>query len=204
MYGLPSYACVSIEQFSVERGIRELHVRHGTGNAVVYPDLPIWGKLEIYDSPSDAVSVLSDDEKEEQFVRLIMVADNTQLTNMLEQGKEVCLPDAALYMRVDKTCPLYWVTWEVDRETDAIEIIVPKLPQKASRETILKILTGSIHGTQHPVVGRVSQRRRDRGRDAAGNALIVSPGKTVVRHRQTHGEDEGGEPGDGVSSCDKD
>ena len=56
MYGLPSYACVSIEQFSVERGIRELHVRHGTGNAVVYPDLPIWGKLEIYDSPSDAVS----------------------------------------------------------------------------------------------------------------------------------------------------
>ncbi|CAM9957526.1 unnamed protein product, partial [Ascophyllum nodosum] len=30
-------------KFSVERGIRELHVRHGTGNAVVYPDLPIWG-----------------------------------------------------------------------------------------------------------------------------------------------------------------
>ena len=116
--------------------------REETGNAVVYPDLPIWGKLEIYDSPSDAVSALSDDEKEEQFVRLIMVADNTQLTNMLEQGKEVCLPDAALYMRVDKTCPLYWVTWEVDREADAIEIIVPKLPQKASRETILKILTG--------------------------------------------------------------
>ncbi|CAN0044895.1 unnamed protein product, partial [Ascophyllum nodosum] len=104
----------------------------------------------------------------------------TILTNTLEQGKEVCLPYAALDMRVDKTCPLYWVTWEVDREADAIEIIVPKLPQKASRETILKILTGSIHGTQHPVVGsRVCQRRRDRGRDAAGNALIVSPGKTV-------------------------
>ena len=80
MYGLASYACVSIEQFSVERGLRELHVRQGTGNAVVYPDLPIWGMmLEIYDSPSDAVSALSDDEKDKQFVRLIMVAYNTQL-----------------------------------------------------------------------------------------------------------------------------
>ena len=183
----------------MERGLRELNARQGTGNAVVYPDLPIiWGKLEIYDSPSDAVSALSDDEKEEQFVRLIMVVDNTQLTNMLEQGKEVCLPDAALYMRVHKICPLHWVTWEVDREADAIEVIVPKLPQKASRERILKILTGSIHGAQHTVVGWVCQRRRDRGRDAAGNALIVSPGETVVRHRQTRGGD-----GDGVSSCDE-
>ena len=49
----------------------------------------------------------------------------------------MCQPDAVLYMRVDKTCPLYWATWEVDREVDAIEILVPKLPQKDSRENTM-------------------------------------------------------------------
>ena len=67
----------------MERILRELHVKQGTGNVetplAVYPNLPIWGKLEIYDSQSDAIGALSENEKAKQFVRLIKIADNMQL-----------------------------------------------------------------------------------------------------------------------------
>ena len=118
------------------------------GNAVVYPDLPIWGKLEILRLAIRRNQRALGERKAEQFVRLIRIAGNTQLKNMLRAGgKGVPARRSALRAcRQRHVCPLYWVTREVNHKTDAIEIVVPKLPQKASRENILNILTESIHG----------------------------------------------------------
>ena len=70
-------------------------------------DIPVWGELVVYTSPNEASGTLEADEVDEQYVRLIQVADNAQLRLMLETGVELCGGDAALYVRVDSTCPIY-------------------------------------------------------------------------------------------------
>ena len=67
----------------------------------------VWGELVVYTSPNEVKGTLEADEVDEQYVRLIQVADNVQLRLMLEAGVELCGGDAALYVRVDPTCPVY-------------------------------------------------------------------------------------------------
>ena len=61
----------------------------------------------VYTSPDEASGTLEADKVDEQYVRLIQVADNAQLRLMLETGVELCGGDAALYARVDPTGPIY-------------------------------------------------------------------------------------------------
>ncbi|CAM9908090.1 unnamed protein product [Hapterophycus canaliculatus] len=72
-------------------------------------EILVWGNLVVYTSPDEAESSLEAEEVDEQFVRLINVAENAQLRLMLEAGAELCGGRAALYVRVDPTCPIYWV-----------------------------------------------------------------------------------------------
>ena len=79
---------------------------------------------------------------------------------MILNGKEVCQPHAALYMRVSETCPLYWVAWDRNPTgAGSIEIII-NVPQKASRDETLASLQASKDGLKHPVAGRVVRRRQ--------------------------------------------
>ena len=145
----------------------------------MYHDIPIWGQPVVYDTPQDAIASLSEEEKRDQFVRLIRVANNRQLKTLLEAGKELCAPKAELYIRVSSTCPLYWITWEMDCHADGIEI-VSQFPGRATRSTMLHLLSG-VNADNHPVVGRVCKRRKDRGVAAAVKPLVVAPGACVVR-----------------------
>ena len=94
------------EQDRERAELRPKKKRKGTST---YDDILVWGALVVYASPEDAQNSLDADEMDEQYVRLIQIADNAQLRLMLEVGAESCGSDAALYVRVDPTCPIYWV-----------------------------------------------------------------------------------------------
>ena len=100
-------------------------------------DILVWGELVVYASPEDAKSSLDADEADEQYVRLIQIAENTQLRLMLEVGAESCGSDAALYVRVDPTCPIYWIRWS-DRKSEADLDIVCDIPHRGNRSTVIK------------------------------------------------------------------
>ena len=68
---------------------------------------------------------------------LIQVADNAQLRLMLETGVELCGGDAALYVRVDSTCPMYWVRWD-NRKSKADLDVVCDIPHRGVRATMLE------------------------------------------------------------------
>ena len=103
---------------------------------------------------------------------------------MLEKGNEVCQPAAALYMRVAESCPFYWITWEElasdDEWADEIHLI-NNIPENGSRHETLEYFLPSSDGLSQSVLGRVSRKRKDKGRAAAKNPLIVAPGSSVVR-----------------------
>ena len=90
----------------------------------------------MYTSPGEAKAALQDDEADEQFVRLIQVANNAQLRLMLEAGMELCSGDATLYMRVDPTSPIYWVRWEHQRSKADLDIVCD-IPHRGSRAAVL-------------------------------------------------------------------
>ncbi|CAM9764866.1 unnamed protein product, partial [Sphacelaria rigidula] len=83
-----------------------------SGTSLKHMDIGCWGQLIIYNTPEEAVESLTDEEAEHQYVRLVLVATNRQLSWTLARGKELCRPRAALYMRLDRTCPLYHLSWE--------------------------------------------------------------------------------------------
>lgn len=161
----------------------ELFVRGGGDRTTVYPDIPIWGEIVVYDSKADAIESLSYDDKATQCVRLIRIASNRQLSNMLLKGKEVCQPHAALYMRVAETCPLHWVSWDRNpTKGGTIEIIIG-IPQKGARDETLASLTASDDGRLYPVAARVTRKsgaQESGGRPAADQPLVVLPGACVV------------------------
>lgn len=100
-------------------------------------DIPVWGKLVVYTSADESKDSLEAQEIDEQFVRLVKIADNAQLRLMLEAESELCQVDSALYVRVDPICPIYWVRWE-DRKTRANLDVVCDIPHRGDRSTVLK------------------------------------------------------------------
>ncbi|CAN0282683.1 unnamed protein product, partial [Ectocarpus sp. 4 AP-2014] len=98
-------------------------------------DLLVWGDLIVYSSPNAASQSMDSDEVDEEFVRLLRIATNAQLQLMLEPGTERCTPEAALYLRVDKTCPIYWTRWNKKSKADLD--ICCDIPQRGTRVKIL-------------------------------------------------------------------
>ncbi|CAB1104353.1 unnamed protein product [Ectocarpus sp. CCAP 1310/34] len=92
--------------------------------------------------------------------------------------KEVCGPDAELYLRLSSTCPLYYMRWTQEIEEANIEF-VSKVPQTGGRAEILGPFTqadGKPFTT--PVTGRVC---RPRSKIDPRSPFSVLPGLVVVR-----------------------
>ncbi|CAB1104236.1 unnamed protein product [Ectocarpus sp. CCAP 1310/34] len=122
-------------------------------------DLPAWGQLEVFNSRPEAFRSLSLDEREDQRVRLLHVANNVQLKRMLVPGKEGCGPGAELYLRVAPTCPLYYMRWTNDVKQATVEF-TSKVPQSGSRAEVLgpfSRVEGQAFAT--PMIGRVFRAR---------------------------------------------
>ncbi|CAM9610780.1 unnamed protein product [Discosporangium mesarthrocarpum] len=73
----------------------------------------LWGKEMVFHSPDDAEKYYSDHVQESSdgyhTLKMIMVADHSQLQGLLAPGKETCRPRAGLYVVIDKTCPGYYI-----------------------------------------------------------------------------------------------
>ena len=142
-------------------------------------DLPAWGQLEVFNSRPEAFRSLSVGEREDQYVRLLHVANNVQLKRMLVPGKEVYGPGAELYLRVAPTCPLYYMRWTDDVNQAIIEF-TSKVPQSGSRAEVLGPFTQEGQAFTTPITGRIV---RARSMSDPRSPLNVLPGLAVVRSR---------------------
>lgn len=106
--------------------------RRGNKSTRVISDLLVWGDLVVYPSPSAARDSLHQDAIDEAFVRLLRIATHSQLQIMLEPGTERCTPEAALYLRVDRTCPVYWARYNSDKKEAHLDVCC-EIPQRGER-----------------------------------------------------------------------
>lgn len=127
----------------------------------------------MYDSDEQALASLEPDDVDMQCVRLVQVAANKQLKVMLETGSEVCRPKAALYLRLSKLCPLYWVTWSSVKD-DADLDLVSDIPQFGNRDQFLNKLRTT--DGQGGVRARLARNKATGSR----GTLLLNPGGRVV------------------------
>ncbi|CAB1111515.1 unnamed protein product [Ectocarpus sp. CCAP 1310/34] len=113
-------------------------------------DIPVWGELIVYPSPQAAKDSLTQEEVDEEYVRLLRIATNAQLQLMLEPGTERCTPEAALYLRVAATCPVFWVRSESKTKADLD--ISCDIPQRGLRANILETVSSSGDGSSGSAV----------------------------------------------------
>ena len=136
-------------------------------------DIPVWGELVVYTSPNEASGTLEADEVDEQYVRLIQVADNAQLRLMLETGVELCGGDAALYVRVDSTCPMYWVRWD-NRKSKADLDVVCDIPHRGVRATMLEKVQFNADSTGVVKIRHARNKPSETSTSSSLGALLVS------------------------------
>eukprot|EP00904_Undaria_pinnatifida_P005462 jgi/Undpi1/2045/HiC_scaffold_12.g05431.m1 len=98
----------TIERADAADPLPSLHPRDGVSYPPGSSDVALWGTLVVYRSRLEAWKSLSDDDKEGQYVRLVKVAINKQLSKLLVPGKELGGPTAELFLRVAPTCPAYY------------------------------------------------------------------------------------------------
>ena len=123
--------------------------------------------------PNEASGTLEADEVDEQYVRLIQVADNAQLRLMLETGVELCGGDAALYVRVDPTCPIYWVRWD-NRKSKADLDVVCDLPHRGVRATMLEKVQFNADSTGVVKIRHARNKPSETSTSSSLGALLVS------------------------------
>lgn len=117
-------------------------------------------------------------EKDARRLRLLRIATNRQLKLMLDQSRETCRPEAALYLRISTTCPLYYAAWDED-EDDADVEIVSAIPQRGSRNDLLEAM--SITSGRQTIMGCVtSERKKILGRKGLSCSLRVRACEHVV------------------------
>ncbi|CAB1108122.1 unnamed protein product [Ectocarpus sp. CCAP 1310/34] len=102
-------------------------------------NIPVWGESIVYPSPQAAKDSLTQEEVDEEYVRLLRIATNAQLQLMLEPGTE------PLYWRVAATCPVFWVRSESKTKADLD--ISCDIPQRGLRANILETFSSSGDGS---------------------------------------------------------
>ncbi|CAN0264969.1 unnamed protein product [Ascophyllum nodosum] len=164
-------------------------------------DIPVWGELVVYTSPNEASGTLEADEVDEQYVRLIQVADNAQLRLMLETGVELCGGDAALYVRVDSTCPIYWVRWD-NRKSKADLDVVCDIPHRGVRATMLEKVQLNADSTGVVKIRHARNKPSETSTSSSLGALLVSTacgrivGSKTFPRRSPRGNESGDEEKD--------
>ena len=170
---LPSRPSIHV-QGDFDSGAQELFARRRNKNADK-SDIAVWGQLIVYDSDNAALSSLNTEDVDEKNVRLLKVANNNQLRIMLEPGKEMCHPNAALFLRVASTCPLYWMKWYDEKEEADLDILCD-IPQRGTRTKLLEKINFAQDGT-----GGVKLRHARRGSTYnKRRALLVNPCARIV------------------------
>ncbi|CAM9558387.1 unnamed protein product, partial [Sphacelaria rigidula] len=83
---------------------------------IVYPEIPLWGKYRVYNTPREAMYSIPQEILHQQCTRMVLVASNRQLGRLVEPGREACQPEAALYLKIADTCPFYHLEWDTGGE----------------------------------------------------------------------------------------
>ena len=175
------YSCASLRSFSacvriqgeLDRTRAELLPKRRKRASSRSYDIPVWGELVVYTSPNEASGTLEAGEVDEQYVRLIQVADNAQLRLMLETGVELCGGDAALYVRVDSTCPMYWVRWD-NRKSKADLDVVCDIPHRGVRATMLEKVQFNADSTGVVKIRHARNKPSETSTSSSLGALLVS------------------------------
>lgn len=168
-----------------------------------YGDILLWGDLIVYTSPDEAIASLSSDDVDDQRVRLVKIADNAQLRIMLEAGVELCGAGAALYLRVDPSCPIYWGRWDTCK-TNADLDIVCGIPHRGSRDSVLALVHVKSDGTGGVRVrhARNKPTESSAGREQQRPLLVYSGCGRIVGTREFAGRPS--TRGDGSGEEEKD
>lgn len=177
-------------QYCESDGAYRLNLKKAPSGPPVVYDIPIWGELVVYDTPQDALASLSHNELENQLVRLIYIASNHQLRQMLEPGKELCHDKSALYLRVGESNPFYCMSWETDLNKADMDIIC-FIPRSATLSAMLETVRGNESGDV-AVVARLARKQKDHQKHPTRRNLYIFPGDVVV-----------GGPGFAQSLCQK-
>ena len=149
----------------------------------------------------EASGTLEADEVEEQYVRLIQVADNAQLRLMLETGVELCGGDAALYVRVDPTCPIYWVRWDNRKSKSDLDIVCD-IPHRGVRATMLEKVQFNADSTGGVKIRHARNKPSETSTSSSLGALLVSTacgrivGSKNFSRRSPRGDESGDEEKD--------
>lgn len=99
---------------------------------------------------------------------------------MLKAGVERCSGTDALYLRIDPSCPTYWVRWDsVKIEADLD--VVSGIPHRGSRDSILALVACSLDGTGSLSVRRARNKpsATSGGRDQSPRSLNPGCGRIV-------------------------
>lgn len=115
---------------------------------------------------------MEDEAVGEQYVRLIQIASHAQLQLMLEPGAESCAPEAALYLRVAETCPVYWTRWNAEKTNADLDVCCD-IPQRGTRENILEKVEHNTEGGGGVKVRHV--RNKPEGTSSGNEVLYISP-----------------------------
>ncbi|CAN0048050.1 unnamed protein product, partial [Sphacelaria rigidula] len=125
--------------------------------------------------PREAVDSMPQEILHQQCIRLVLVASNRQLRRLVEPGREVCHPEAALYLEVSDTCPFYHLEWDTGGE-GVVMGITSKIPHNGPRDSYITAAIGGADGTQHAVIASVQESRERKGRLTAKQPIAVTPG----------------------------
>lgn len=152
-------------------------------------DIPIWGKVVVYDSMQQALDSLNIEERSTdlQFVRLVQVADNDLLKRMCTKWEIVRNPDAGLYLQIAPTCPAYYATCDQEEgknKSTALHEIASYVQRTDNREKLINSFVDDQVGVPAPVKLVVVRRINA---SANGVAVRVSPGVSVVHDAKGDG-----------------
>ncbi|CAN0423878.1 unnamed protein product, partial [Ectocarpus sp. 12 AP-2014] len=160
-------------------------------------DIPIWGKVVVYDSMQQALESLNIEERSTdlQFVRLVQVADNDLLKRMCTKNEIVRNPDAGLYLQIAPTCPAYYASCDQEegknsKKSTAMHEVASYLQRTDNRAKLINSFVDDQVGVPAPVKLVVVRRIKA---SAHGVAVRVSPGVSVV-HDDAKGDGSSNEP----------
>ena len=128
--------------------------------------IPVWGEVLVMDSRVAARQLVASTPKiEQKYVRLVQMASTPEIRRMLLPGKEVCGQRTGLYIRVARTCPLYYARWEADESVACLELL-STMKATSTRPDWLEALgcTGDTSCKRTPVGAKVWRRRTARNR----------------------------------------
>ncbi|CAN0009636.1 unnamed protein product [Sphacelaria rigidula] len=146
---------------------------------IVYPEMPLWGKYRVYNTPREAVDSIPQEILDQQCIRLVLVASNRQLRRLVKSGREACQPDAALYLEVSNTCPFYQLEWDTGWE-GVVMGIRSKIPHNGPKDSYITAAIGGADGTQHAEIASVQESRERKGRLTAKQPIAITLGDLVV------------------------